>query len=237
MGLGVAEHFLAAGARVVITGRREDGPRIAESIGASFVRMDVADESSVGEGMRAAVGLMDGGLDTLILNAGIDLLVGTIDDLDLQAFRQVLEVNFFGVLHGLRHGVGYMEAGGSVIVTSSPAGRYCMRGMSAYSTSKAAVDMLVRTSALELASRGIRVNAVLPGIIRTEMSGGGTGEVEQLQILTARGVIRLPREIGGVYQFLASDASALLTGGAVPADDGILAGYSNELVTLAGFGE
>jgi NAD(P)-dependent dehydrogenase (short-subunit alcohol dehydrogenase family) len=235
IGLSVARHFVREGARVVITGRRADGPAIAAAVGAMFVPMDVGLEGSVRAGMGAAAAHLGGGFDVMILNAGISLGVGTVDGLDLDAFRRVMEVNFFGVVHGLHHGLPHMGAGGSIIVTSSPGSRITMPGLSAYSASKAAVDMLVRTSAIELARRGIRINSVLPGNIASEMAEGVTGDAEQVRILTVAGTVRSPDDLGPVYQFLASDASLPFSGAAVPADDGISAGYSAALVALAGF--
>jgi NAD(P)-dependent dehydrogenase (short-subunit alcohol dehydrogenase family) len=235
IGLAVARHFVREGARVVITGRRAEGPDIAAAAGAAFVPMDVCIEGSVRAGMEAAAAHLGGGFDVLILNAGISADVGTVDGLDLAAFRRVIEVNFFGVVHGLHHGLPYMGPGGSVIVTSSPGGRITMPGLSAYSASKAAVDMLVRTGAIELARRGIRINSILPGNVASEMAEGVTGDAEQVRIFTVAGTIRSPGDLGPVYQFLASDASLPFSGAAVPADDGISAGYSAALVALAGF--
>ena len=83
-----------------------------------------------------------------------------------------------GIVRALAAGVGAMRAGGSVVVTSSPAGSVTLPGMAAYSASKAALDMLVRTWALELGPRGIRVNAVLPGIVESEMAVASSAEVD-----------------------------------------------------------
>ena len=94
--------------------------------------------------------------------------------------------------------------------------------------------MLVRTWSLELGPKGIRVNAVLPGIVESEMSGEATGAIEMLRRLTANGVVRKAIEMGPVYQFLASDASATLTGSLLGAHDGIAAGLSAEVVTRVG---
>ncbi|HTX47124.1 MAG TPA: SDR family NAD(P)-dependent oxidoreductase, partial [Solirubrobacteraceae bacterium] len=110
IGLGVARHFVSAGAKVVITGRRERGPERAESVGASFVSMDVRDDVSVERGLESAVRLL-GGLDVLILNAGVARTCGPLERLDLDAFRDVFEVNVFGVMRGLRYGLPHMEPG------------------------------------------------------------------------------------------------------------------------------
>jgi NAD(P)-dependent dehydrogenase (short-subunit alcohol dehydrogenase family) len=233
IGLGVAEYFVASAARVVITGRRDNGQDVAMSIGARFVTMDVTDTTSVDAGMTAAADYLGGGIDSLILNAGIDLPTGPVDDLDLEAFERVIDVNLLGVTRGLAAGLRHMGPGSTVIVTSSPAGRVTSPGMAAYSASKAATDMLVRVASIDLGVKGIRVNAVLPGIVESEMSGGSTGDGSAIRMFTQTGVIRRADEMGGVYRFLASSASAPLTGATVQADDGISAGPSIALMEAA----
>ncbi len=236
IGLGVAEYFVASGARVVITGRRDDGQDVAMGIGARFVTMDVTDTASVDAGTTAAAERLGGGIDALILNAGIDLPTGPVDDLDLEAFERVIDVNLLGVTRGLAAGLEHMGPGSTVIVTSSPAGRVTSPGMAAYSASKAAVDMLVRAASIDLGPRGIRVNAVLPGIVESEMAGGSTGDGSAIRMFTQSGIMRRADEMGGTYRFLASSASAPLTGATVQADDGISAGPSLALMEAA-FGD
>lgn len=228
IGWAVAVHLTNAGASVVITGRRDaSGP--AMQAGMTFVPMDVASVPSVRDGF-AAIAEQVAHIDCLVLNAGIDVHHGEIDDLDLAVFEQVFDVNTLGLARALACGIGLMRAGGSVIVTSSPAGSVTTPGMAAYSASKAALDMLVRTWALELGQRQIRVNAVLPGLVESEMDAGSTGELEVIRRMTANGVHRSAADMGPVFQFLASAASAPLTGSLVGAHDGIGVGYSAEVM-------
>ena len=229
IGRAVAAHFVGEGANVVITGRRAAGTNVATEIGATFVAMDVADGESVAAGFAQIANGMPA-IDCLILNAGIDQHHGEIDALDIAVFEQVLNVNTMGLVRALASGVHLMSAGGSVIATSSPAGSVAAPGMAAYSASKAALDMLVRTWALELGPRGIRVNGVAPGIVESEMEAESTGELDVIQRMTANGVFRAAAEMGPVFQFLASGASAPLTGSLVGAHDGISAGYSHEMM-------
>lgn len=229
IGFGVARHFVDAGAPIVITGRRPSGDQIAESIGARFVRMDVSDDESVQRGLEEAVDHL-GGLDVLILNAGIALPCGPMAELDLDAFRAVIDVNLIGVMRGLRFGVGHMKAGGVVLATSSPGGRQGLGvpGMAAYSVSKAALDMVVRSAGLELAASGIRVSGVMPGFIHSELAGDA--DASWLAQLTATGQPREPEDMAPVYHFLASDAGAMLQGSVVAADDGCTAGLSRSVL-------
>jgi len=232
IGRAIAAHFVNSGAPVVIADLSEAGAGVADEIGAAFVQMDVTDEASVATGLAAAAGEL-GGIDVLILNAGIDLEVGTAGAFHLAAFKNVMDVNFMGVVHSLAAGPPHMGKGGVVLITSSPAGRVTMAGLAAYSSSKAAVDSITRTAAIELAERSIRVNAVLPGIARTGMQGGSTGEASDLATITATGIERDPSELAPVYHFLASDAAAPLTGATVQADDGMTAGLSSLLLGKA----
>lgn len=229
IGLAVARHLADHGARVIVTGRRPEGATVAGEAGAHFVAMDVADPDSVASGFSAIATLLDP-IDCLILNAGIDLGHGEIDNLDVDTFQRVLDVNTMGVVRSLAAGVGHMVEGGSVVVTSSPAGLITGPGMAAYSASKAALNMLVRTWALELGRRGIRVNAVLPGIVESEMAAGSTADLEIIRRMTANGRFRRAEEMGPVFHFLASNASATLTGSQLGAHDGISVGFSREMM-------
>lgn len=239
IGLGVAEHFTGAGARVVITGRRDSGEEIARQIGAEFVRLDLADARSISAGIRQSAERLGGTVDCLILNAGIADDAGPAEQLDLNVLRRVFEINVFGVAQALRDGLALMRSGGSVIVTSSPTATELMPGVAAYGASKAAVNALVRTAAIELGPRGIRINAVLPGVIETEMAFDPEGveeELDRLSSLTATGKVRQPAELGPPFQFLASAASATCTGALLACEDGVSAGFSSLLLARA-FGE
>ncbi len=239
IGLGVAEHFVNAGARVVITGRRPSGHEIAAEIGAHFVEMDVSRPPSVTQGMAKAAALLDGEIHVLILNAGIGLAAGSIGALDLDRFKRTFEVNVFGVVQGLRDGLQYMKRGAGVIITSSPAGTQYTPGALAYSSSKAAVNALTRVSAIELGPHGIRVNAILPGVVESELSFDPEGKEAELAVvrtLTATGMVRKAAEMGPIYQFIASDASMPMTGGLIESDDGLSTGYSTALFDKA-FGD
>ena len=236
IGLGVAQHFVEAGARVVITGRRSDGESIATGIGAQFVPMNLTNGESITAGIRQAADILDGGFDTLILNAGIGTPAGTADQLDMTAFRQVFEVNLFGIVQAMRDGLAFMQSGSSIIVTSSPAATALIPGVGAYGASKAAIDVVVKTSAIELGLSGIRVNAVLPGVIETEMAFDPDAVEEELAMLstmTATDKIRQPSEMAPPFQFLASAASATCTGALLACEDGITAGFSQPLLEKA----
>ena len=225
IGLAAAAHLVRCGAQVLIGGRRAEGLAIAESVGAEFVPMDVADEASVATAFKAVSERFEA-LDALVLNAGIDAYHGDVEGLDLEVFERVMDVNTLGVVRAVRHGVNMVRDHGSIIVTSSPAGSVGAPGMAAYGASKAALDQLVRVWALELGPRHVRVNGVLPGNVRSEMMSESTPDVELIRHLTANDMYRPAPEIAPVFHFLVSDASAPLTGSLVGCHDGIPAGFS-----------
>lgn len=231
IGLAAAAHLVAHGAQVVIGGRRSDGEGIADRIGATFISMDVTDEDSTRRAFERVAELFEQ-IDALILNAGVNLEHGEIESLDAAVFEQVFEVNTLGVARALRHGITAVRDGGSVIVTSSPAGSVAVSGMAAYAGSKAAVDHLVRVWAMELGPRQVRVNAVLPRIVETEMTdlAGSAPTIEIIRRLTAGGIVRQAHEMAPVFHFLVSDASASLTGSLVGCHDGISAGLSRAVM-------
>ena len=225
IGLAAAAHLVRCGAEVVICGRRAAGSDVAAGIGADFVAMDVADEASVAAGFERVAQRFDA-LDALILNAGMDDYHGDVESLDLAIFERIMDVNTMGVVRTLRHGIALVSDHGSVVVTSSPAGSVAAPGMAAYAASKAALDQLVRVWALELGPRQIRVNAVLPGLVESDMSSPSAPEFDVIQQMTANGVVRQPPEMAPVFHFLVSDASAAFTGSLVGCHDGIPVGFS-----------
>jgi NAD(P)-dependent dehydrogenase (short-subunit alcohol dehydrogenase family) len=225
IGLAVAQHLAACGAEVTITGRRA-ADDLASTFGGHAIAMDVADSTSVAAGFVS----IEPGIDCLILNAGIDAETGLIDDHDLATFERVIDVNTLGLARAMHHGVQRMNDGGSVIITSSPAGSVAVPGMAAYSASKAALDMLVKSWALDLGPRQIRVNGVLPGIVESEMDSESSPSVELIRRMTANGRYRQAADMAPVFQFLASPASVTLTGSSVGAHDGIPLGFSAEAI-------
>ena len=230
IGLAAAAHLVRCGAQVVISGRRAEGSDIAAGIGAEFVPMDVADEASVAQGFEAVAKRFEA-LDALILNAGIDEYHGEVEALDLEVFERIMDINTMGVVRAMRSGVNMVRDHGSVIVTSSPAGTVAAPGMAAYAASKAALDHLVRVWALELGPRHVRVNAVLPGNVQTEMVSESAPDVALIRLLTANDTFRPAPEIAPVFHFLVSGASAPLTGSLVGCHDGIPAGFSLGVMT------
>lgn len=225
IGKAVAKHFVEQGAEVIIAGRRDEGAQIAKEIGARFIKADVSDHEQTKSCLNKAVDMI-GKLDVLILNAGVTNEEAFVSDLSFEEMRKLFAVNFDAVYAGIHYGSKLMNEGASIIITSSPAGVTTTAGFSAYSSSKAACNMLARTTAIELAPLKIRVNTILPGGVHTDMMQPGTFDHDIVTTLLVTGKLREPEENVGLYHFLASEASAPMTGSNLVADDGLTAGFS-----------
>jgi len=232
IGLMVARRFIEAGAKVCVVGRRDTGHQIAEKIGAQFLQYDVSEETSVVAMLKAAEQLL-GKLNILVLNAGDGSLGDPLAQTNSNLLQQVFQVNTFGTFYGLKHGPAHMQDNASIICTSSSASGYRPPNFEPYASSKAAVDSLVRSAAMELGARGIRVNAVCPGGVATEMAPYDAELDRQIGKLNAlgRGFMK-EREICGIYHFLASEESTFITGQALAVDGGSGLGCSSSLYQL-----
>lgn len=232
IGLMVARRYLAAGANVIIVGRRETGHALAEEIGAGYLQCDAADEAAVATMLNSAEQLQ-GKLDILVLNAGDGSLGDPLSETDTELLLQVFQLNTFGTFFGLKHGPAHMHNGGTIICTSSAASSYRPPDFEPYASSKAAVDSLVRSAAMELGERGIRVNAVCPGGVATEMAPYDAGLDKRLGKLNVLGrAFMNEQEIVGIYHFLASAEAGFITGQAINVDGGNGLGCSLPLYKL-----
>jgi NAD(P)-dependent dehydrogenase (short-subunit alcohol dehydrogenase family) len=232
IGLMVGKRFIAAGARVCVVGRRDTGHEIARKIGAHFLQHDVSEETAVVAILQNAEQLL-GKLDILVLNAGDGSLGAPLADTSSDLMQQVFQVNTFGTFFGLKHGPAHMHDKGSIICTSSSATGYRPPLFEPYASSKAAIDSLVRSAAMELGPRGIRVNAVCPGGVATEMAPYDAELDRRFGQLNALGRgFMTEREIVGVYHFLASEEASFITGQAVAVDGGSGLGCSLSLYGL-----
>jgi NAD(P)-dependent dehydrogenase (short-subunit alcohol dehydrogenase family) len=234
LGLAMAEVMVAGGARVTLAdldagGLEEAARRLGGDV-RSF-QLDVSDPDAV-QRLFDDVVEAQGGVDVAFANAGISLEPGVVDErgglenLDRDAWDTVLGVNLNGVLFTMREAARHMKKQGSgrIVVTASTAGFGTdpMVGYS-YSATKAAVIMLVRQAALELAKHGVHVNAIAPGPFRTNI-GGDAAPIppEAWNDIVAIGRMAEPDELKGVALLLASPASSFMTGAVVPVDGGQL---------------
>lgn len=227
LGESIARKFAAEGATVVVadlSGRQEE---VAESIGERAVarELDVADAASVAateEWLRETYGR----LDVLANNAGINGPAMLTHEYPIEEFDRVLGVNLRGAFMVQQAGLRLMlDQGGAIVNTASIGGLYATPTASAYITSKGGVVMMTKTAALEYATKGIRVNAVAPGIIRTPWIDRLDAElVDQLAAQVPQGRIGESDEAANVAAFLASDEASHVTGQVWLVDGGRSAG-------------
>lgn len=229
IGLAVARAFIAHGAQVVIADI-VDATGVAEEIGATAVSCNVSDETSVSAALAAAR-LALGDLDIVVLNAGVGDVGPLLKEVDQDLIERVTRINHWGVVYGLKHAPSVMCDDGVIISTSSMAAFISLPGASIYSASKQAVVSLTETAAMELGSRGIRVNCVCPGYTDTAMGSGDEGRAI-CEVFTALGRAATVDDLTGVYVFLASDASRYVTGQAIRVDGGWASGVTPTLLEL-----
>jgi NAD(P)-dependent dehydrogenase (short-subunit alcohol dehydrogenase family) len=226
IGLEAATRFIAAGAKVVISGRK-DGTEIADKIGAKFVRCDVGDPESVEAMMKFAEDTF-GKIDIVVNNAGANFGYAPLMDSDLVDFDKNFGINTKGVVHGIKFGVPRMNDGGRIVNVSSMAGLQGAYNLSPYVASKWAVIGITRTAAMELGSRGIRVNAICPTSVNTPMANTPEGQ-PQLNMerkAVPLGRIAEPEEVAAMIHFLASTDCNFVNGQAIAVDGGFSAGMS-----------
>ena len=235
IGKAAAIAFAQAGAKVVIAGRRQaEGEAIAHEIRdnggeAIFVKTDISDETQIKTLIEKAIATY-GQLDIAFNNAGIEGEFGiSTAEQTADHYKQVFEINVAGVLLSMKHAIPAMLAhgGGAIVNTASVMSTVGMPGASVYVASKHAVLGLTRSAALEYAQQGIRINAISPGGVETEMLQRAAGTLEEdtagrafFRNLHPMGRFASPNEIAETVLFLASPHSAFMTGANVMADGG-----------------
>ena len=232
IGKATAIAFARSGAKVVLTGRREkEGAQVVAEIkklggDAAFVRADVAQDADVKKMVDFAVDKF-GKLDVAFNNAGIEWK-GPLDQATEAEYRRIFDINVWGVLNSMRHEIPAMQknGGGAIVNTSSVAGHIGLAQVSVYIASKHAVEGLTKSVALEFAKQNIRINAIAPGVIATDMFDRFAGDDLRDQILSIVPVGRVgaSEEIAAAVLYLASDAAKFTTGTSLVVDGGFIAG-------------
>ena len=233
IGKTTAIEFAHAGAKVVLTGRREkEGAQVVAEIkklggDAGFVRADIARDADV-KGMVDFTVDKFGRLDIAFNNAGVEWM-GPLDQATEAEYRRVFDINVWGVLNSMRHEIPVMlkTGGGAIVNTSSVAGHVGMGQVSIYIASKHAVEGLTKALALEFAKQNIRINAVAPGAIATEMfdrfAGKHSEVLDSLSSLIPVGRIGASEEIAAAVLYLCSDNAKFNVGTSLVVDGGFIA--------------
>ncbi|MGI9318256.1 MAG: SDR family NAD(P)-dependent oxidoreductase, partial [bacterium] len=235
IGYAIAEAFCAANANVTVIAETDAiidaSEKLSEAYGSvvTGIRCDIADVEQV----RRTIKQIDR-IDILINNAGLELItpIADVDEKVEADFRRIIDINVMGTFYVTRYSVPKMPVGGSILITCSIWSRTAVSEFSAYCTSKHAVLGFMRSMSQELAPRGIRVNGVCPGWVKTEASmrslreiaerSGQTEEDILNEILGAQSLpgLMAPADIADTYLYLSSKAANNITGQAVNVDRG-----------------
>lgn len=237
-GLGEAavQRLVEEGGQVVLCDTNVSlGKTVANKYGAAFVAHDVREEGQW-EALMADTLAKYGQLDVLVNNAGI-FSSAAVDEMLVEDFRKVIDINLTGCFLGCKHGVRAMKqnpdsVSGSIINLSSITGLRGQLGGAAYGSSKGGVRILTKTVAMENAGHGIRCNSIHPGVMQTPMLQGlfdaagekGPALIEQIKGQTPMGHIGAARDVADMVLFLASQDSKYITGAEMVVDGGLTVG-------------
>jgi len=237
IGFAVAKDFADAGADLIILADDEAIFEAAKALGRDdnhpvrALQCDIADSAAVTAAFREIRKI-----DILVNNAGLERITPVLepDSNTDETFRRIIDINVMGTWHVTRSAVGKMQAGSSIVITCSIWSHTAVSEFSAYCSSKHANLGFLRSMAAELAPKGIRVNGVCPGWVRTDASmrslkmmaeRSGRSEPAMLEEIVGNqllGGLMEPGDVSATYLFLASDAAASITGQTVSVNRGEL---------------
>lgn len=227
LGAVLAHAFSTAGASVALVARSADGlEALAARLPGPHLAV-VADVTSEEDNEAAADAVVEawGGLDVWIANAGISPVVAGPRATPASVWRKVLDVNLTGAFLGARAAARVLGPGGRIILTGSVLGERPRQGLAAYSASKAGLVGMAKALALDLAPAGITVNVVAPGWFDSPLAAAWRDDPEldaEIRGHTAQDRWGAPEDLPGPFLFLASDASAYVTGSVLDVDGGYL---------------
>ena len=239
IGRATAIAFAREGAKVIVTSRRENEGketlRMIKEVGSEglFIRTDVSKEADVKAMVEGTVKAYSR-LDYAFNNAGIEGDVAPLAEQNVDNYEAVLGINVGGVFLSMKYEIPQMlkNGGGAIVNMSSVGGLIGFPGFSLYVASKHAVLGLTKTAALEYAKSGIRINAVSPAVIETDMVDRFVGKVgvgkegemrQQLAAMHPIGRMGKPEEIASAVLYLCSDGASFVTGQTLAIDGGYTA--------------
>src|SRR5260221_2687320 len=234
IGRATALAFAQEGARVVVSGRRDEaGQKLAAElreigVEAEYWRADVRHEDDVRDLIDRTVTRF-GRLDVAVNNAGTEGKTGPVTEQTAESYAATFDTNVLGMLLSMKHELRVMlpQRSGSIVNVSSAYGSVGAAGASVYVASKHAVEGMTKSAALEVAGTGVRVNVVAPGTTDTGMLTRFTGTDENKAALVSTVPVKrlaTSEEIAHVIAFVASDNASYMTGSSIPVDGGMIAG-------------
>ena len=226
IGQATAEKFIGESATVIIADFDEaTGTATAEYLGdqCSFVKTDVSQSQSV-KSLIKRVKADHGSIDVIVNNAGI-LQDQTLEKMDEEEFDKVIQVNMRGVYLCTKYAAEVMREQGSGVIlnASSVVARFGNFGQTNYVAAKAGLEGMTKVWARELGKHGIRVNAVAPGFIQTDMIAGMPEKI--IKMMGAKVPLKRwgqPEDVANLYCFLASDEASYISGVVLPVDGGVV---------------
>lgn len=232
IGKATALAFAKRGAKVMIADRDENKETLQQirdcGAEADFVKCDVSRAGDVKALVEKTIARF-GGIDFAFNNAGVEGITAPVQDCTEENWDKTIGINLKGIWLCMKYEIPEMlkKGKGAIVNCSSVAGLVGFAGLPAYVASKHGVIGLTKTSALECAKSGIRVNAVCPGVIKTPMIDRLTGNkkeaVDQFTAMEPVGRFGLPEEIASAVIWLCSDEASFVTGHAMAADGGFVA--------------
>lgn len=235
IGWSTAKLFAKLGARLSLNGRKDDKLKLITEECQQYMPKDVKilqtpgdlTDTQLAETLVESTSKKFGKIDILVNCAGI-IANGSIENTSLEHYDEMFAINVRSVFHLMTLAVPHLILSkGNVVNVSSVTGIRSFQNVLAYCMSKSAVDQLTHCSALELASKQVRVNAVNPGVVLTELQkrGGMTDEsyaafLEHSKTTHPLGRVANPDEVAKAIAFLASDAASFITGVTLPVDGG-----------------
>jgi NAD(P)-dependent dehydrogenase (short-subunit alcohol dehydrogenase family) len=235
IGRATAFAFAEKGARLVVSGRRDElGRNLVHELRAlgaevEYVRADVRHDDEVKLLVDQAVARF-GRLDVAVNNAGTEGTFGPLTSQTAETYAATFETNVLGTLLSMKHELRVMlaQGAGSIVNVSSVLGKVGTANGAIYAASKHAVEGLTKSAALEVASTGVRVNAVAPGPVATEfldrVTNGSKDRMDYMKAYVPARRLGRPEEVAAAIVFVASPGCAFLTGHSLSIDGGKLAG-------------
>ena len=229
IGEAAARMFAEAGATVVLAGRHEPTAQAEQIVAAGYnaisIRCDVSDEADV-KAMVEEIVNRYGHLDMAYNNAGIQSPIMNVADLDSKEYDKVMDINLRGIWHCMKYELQQMrkQNSGAIVNCSSLGGLVGIADRAVYHASKHGVLGLTKSAALEYATRGIRINAVCPGIIATpmvdRMMQSEADEMNELMRFVPIRRLGKPEEVAAAVLWLCSDAASFVIGQSIAVDGG-----------------